>query len=109
MVPVARPSPTQVVKQQHKWADWYEISPEDFDRCPTFDWWSIFSLTGMEFEHPLTKQQSKIAAQASWGTKHLARYTKQLDGFRKKVEEDKAALERWRETRTIASASSSER
>ena len=56
MVPVAHPSPTQVVKKHHKWADWYEISPEDFDRCPRFDWWSIFSVTSMGFERPLIKQ-----------------------------------------------------
>ena len=55
MVPIAHPSPTRVVKPHRKWLGWYEIDNEDFDRCPLFAWLSIFSLTGLEFERPLTK------------------------------------------------------
>ena len=109
MVPVAHPSTIQVVKKHHKWAGWHEISPEEFDACPRFSWWSIFSVTGMKFERALTKQQSKTEAQASYGGEYLARWNKLQNEFRKKVEEDKAALEQWREKRTGASASSSER
>ena len=58
----------------------------------------------MKFERALTKQQSKIVSQAT--SRGL---NKQLDEFRKKVEEDKATLEQWREKRTGACASSSER
>ncbi len=108
MVPVAHPSPTQVVKKHHKWEGWYEISPEDFDALPSFDWWSIFSVTGMKFERGLTKAQQKLKKDAGWyAGEYLEKYNRQLDEWRTKEEGDKTALQQWLGTRTCAGSASS--
>ena len=107
MVPAAAPHVTQVIKEHSKWEGWFEISPEQFDALPEFDWWSIFSTTGMQFERGLTNAQKKVRDQAQWGGEYLARYNAQLNEFRLKEQADKAALEKWRQGRIGTSASSS--
>ena len=107
MVPAAAPHLTQVIKKHSRWADWFEISPEDFDALPEFDWWSIFSTTGMTFERGLTKAQAKVQKDAAWGGEWLAKYNQQLDEFRAKEQADKLALEKWRQQRVGSSASAS--
>ena len=49
-VPIAHPRQIHVVQKHPIWLNWYQISPEDFDACPKFSWWSIFGVTGMQFE-----------------------------------------------------------
>ena len=49
-VPIAHPRQIHVAQKHPIWVDWYQISPEDFDACPKFSWWSIFGVTGMQFE-----------------------------------------------------------
>ena len=107
MVPIAHPSAIQVVKRHPVWENWWTISHKDFDACPQFSWWSIFSVTGMKFDRVLTKRESKIVTQAKWGGAYSDKLDRQQEAFRQQEARDVAALEDWVQTRISTSASSS--
>ena len=107
MVPIAHPSAIQVVKKHPLWEDWYTISHEDFDRCQEFSWWSIFSVTGMNFSRPLTKKEAKIVDRRDWGGASTAKFEKQQESFREREAGDVAALADWVQTRTSNASSNS--
>ena len=107
MVPIAHPSATQVVKKHPLWENWYTINHEDFDRCSQFSWWSIFSVTGMKFNRPLTKRESKIVAQGDWGGEWQDKFEKQQESFREREAGDVAALADGVQTETSTDSSSS--
>jgi hypothetical protein len=99
MVPVAAPHATQVVRRHERWEGWYETSPEEFDALPLFDWYSVFSVTGMDFKRGLTNAQKKVQKNAAWGGEYQAAYNTMMNTFHTKEAEDKAALDKWLKVR----------
>jgi len=67
-VPRIAPSTTEVVKKSMTYKGWWYVDHKTFDELVELDWYTVFSLFGIEIEEHYTKKQTKARDKIIWGT-----------------------------------------
>ena len=79
-VPKIAPSTTQVVKKSNTYNGWWYVEHKTFDDLVELDWYTIFSLYGIEIEEHYTKNEKKARNHIEWwGTAEAKKNLKQAD------------------------------